>query len=114
MGALPQVRQSFGEGKDESNYWMWRFDRVDDPIPLDNFWGKTSFQAVIDLDASKNPTVGRVQSEADAELILDPYFPATIPSVPAELKGLSVHAGGRNRGFLDGHAKWLKDVRLRP
>ncbi|MBL9128993.1 MAG: type II secretion system protein, partial [Verrucomicrobiales bacterium] len=21
-------------------YWMWRFDRIDEPVALDNFWGK--------------------------------------------------------------------------
>jgi len=48
------------------------------------------------------------------ELAVDPYFPRTIPSVAANLKGVSVHVGGRNRVFVDGHAKWLKDVRLNP
>jgi prepilin-type N-terminal cleavage/methylation domain-containing protein len=22
-------------------YWMWRFDRIDDPVPEDDFWGRT-------------------------------------------------------------------------
>jgi len=108
MGTLPQVLQG------PANYWMWRFDRTDDPVPLDNFWGKTSDQAVTDLNASNNPTVGAVNSDADAELAVDPYFPSTIPSVATELRGLSVHIGGRNRVFLDAHVKWLRDRRLRP
>src|SRR3954452_5307353 len=27
-----------------SRYWMWRFDRIDDPVPVDEFWDKTSAQ----------------------------------------------------------------------
>ncbi|MCX6894946.1 MAG: prepilin-type N-terminal cleavage/methylation domain-containing protein, partial [Verrucomicrobia bacterium] len=24
-----------------TRYWMWRFDRTDEPVPLDNFWGRS-------------------------------------------------------------------------
>lgn len=94
-------------------YWLWRFDRPDAPVAQDNFWGKTDEQAVSDLAASGNMTIAppNPQSAADAELAVDPYFPRTIPSVSANLKGLSVHGGGRNRLFLDGHVRWLRDVR---
>lgn len=92
-------------------YWLWRFDRPDDPIPLDNLWGKTETQAVSDLQAAQNPQVGRPDSPADVEMVVDPYFPRTIPSVPASLKGKAVHFGGRNRLFLDSHVKHLRDAR---
>lgn len=35
--------------QDGANLWLWRFDRTDDPVPLDNFWGKSEDQAVNDL-----------------------------------------------------------------
>jgi prepilin-type processing-associated H-X9-DG protein len=44
-------------------------------------------------------------------MVMDPYFPRTIPTVADDLKGRAVHMGGRNRLFLDGHAKWLRDAR---
>jgi hypothetical protein len=96
-----------------ATYWMWRFDRPDAIVPLDNFWGKTPEQAVSDLAASGNPTVGNPESIADVELVTEPYFPSTIPSVPAELKGKTSHFDGRNRLFLDYHVKFLKDFRTR-
>lgn len=97
-----------------SRYWMWRFDRTTDPVDLDNFWGKTPDQAVADLRIANNPQAGKPEGVAETELLVDPYFPRTIPTVPAALKGLSVHRGGRNRLFLDGHAAFLKDTRLNP
>jgi prepilin-type N-terminal cleavage/methylation domain-containing protein len=93
------------------NYWFWRFDRPDDPVPLDNFWGKTVEQCVSDLIASGNPTVGKPAGPADVELAVDPYFPNTIPSLPPELRGRAVHRGGRNRLFADMHAEFLRDPR---
>lgn len=95
------------------NYWMWRFDRVDDPVPLDNFWGKSERQVVVDLYTENNPFIGRPSGPSKVELIVDPYFPGTIPSVPDELKGWSAHLGGRNRLMLDGHVDYFKDDRLR-
>lgn len=117
MAGVQQVEQSNAligtVSAVQSRYWFWRFDRFDDPVPIDDFWGKTEFQATDDLRASGNTTITpkNPQAPADVELVVDPYFPRTIPSVPAGLKGKSVHMGGRNRVFLDGHAKWLRDPR---
>jgi prepilin-type processing-associated H-X9-DG protein len=113
MGSVAQVAQagSIAENPPIARYWMWRFDRNGATIPLDNFWGKTDTQCVEDLRAANNPQAGIPDSVADVELALDPYFPRTIPSVPAELRGKAVHAGGRNRLFLDGHVKYFRDHR---
>lgn len=121
LGDAPQVLQTTADGK-ECRFWMWRFDKPVDPaasVPLDNFWGKTPDQAAADLRqaALSDPVVSRTLNPpvpdgvADVEFVVDPYFPRTIPSVPAALKGLAVHMGGRNRLFLDGHVKWLRDTR---
>ena len=96
-----------------TRYWLWRFDRVDDPVPLDNFWGKSVAHSVNDLRAANNPVVGQPNGPSEVELAVDPYFPGTIPSVAAELKALAAHPGGRNRLFLDCHVEWLKDSRLK-
>ena len=118
----PSVRSRFAgnvrvEQADEeghlATYWMWRFDRIDAVIPLDNFWGKTFDQAVSDLAVSGNPTVGNPEGVADVELVTEPYFPNTIAAVPANLKGKTAHFDGRNRLFLDGHVKFQKDHRTR-
>jgi prepilin-type N-terminal cleavage/methylation domain-containing protein/prepilin-type processing-associated H-X9-DG protein len=113
LGSAPQVAQPVSPAPDApiTRYWLWRFDRPDDPVPLDNFWGKTDVQAVEDLRAANNPQAGIPDGTADAEMAVDPYFPRTIPSVPADLRGRAVHFGGRNRLFLDGHVKFLRDVR---
>lgn len=95
------------------NYWMWRFDRAQDPSPLDNFWGKTESEAVIQLREANNPITGQPFGPVEVELVVDPYFPRTIPSVAAELKGWSAHLGGRNRLMLDGHVQHVKDPRTR-
>ncbi|HWW02557.1 MAG TPA: type II secretion system protein [Candidatus Acidoferrum sp.] len=94
-----------------SRYWAWRFDRPDDPAGLEDFWGKTAAQAVADLQAANDPTLGIINGACDVELVVDPYFPATIPTVTPELQGRTVHPGGRNRILLDGHAQFLKDKR---
>src|SRR5258708_993074 len=39
-------------------YWLWRFDRPDDPVGLEDFWGKTETQAVSDLQSTNDPLVG--------------------------------------------------------
>ena len=116
LGQVVQVAQPITAGAEAptSRYWMWRFDRPDDPVPLDDFWGKTTDQAIIDLDTANNPQAGRPLGESDTELLVDPYFPRTIPSVSPSLKGVSVHMGGRNRLFLDLHVHYLKDIRLNP
>jgi prepilin-type N-terminal cleavage/methylation domain-containing protein len=113
LGAVVQVVQEFGTKtpRSKTNFWMWRFDRPDDPIPLDDLWGKSEEGAVSDLQAANNPQVGFPEGTADVEMAVDPYFPKTIPTVPPELKGKSVHFGGRNRLFLDWHVKFLKDAR---
>ena len=90
---------------------MWRFDRPDDPVPLDNFWGKTPTACLTDLQGANNPQAGNPESFADVEIAVDPYFPRTIPTVPENLKGKTAHFGGRNRVFLDWHVKWLRDIR---
>jgi len=92
-------------------YWLWRFDRPDNPIPLDDLWGKTDDQAVADLQAAQNPQAGYPHSPSDVELCVDPYFPNTIKKLPASIRGRSAHFGGRNRVFLDSHVKFFKDYR---
>jgi len=94
-------------------YWLWRFDRPDDPIPLDEFWGKTIQRCVSDLRQANSPTTGQPIGPVEVELMVDPYFPNTIPSVAPELRGLAVHPAGRNRLFLDNHAVFERDARLR-
>ena len=111
LGEDIHVRQETDD-EDFTMYWMWRFDSIADPVPLDNLWGKSFEQSVSDLQAAKNPQAGNPQGVAEVELAVDPYFPKTIASVPANLKGFAAHPGGRNRLFLDGHAKHLRDARL--
>lgn len=94
-------------------YWLWRFDRIEAPVPLDNFWLKTPSQALMDLRAANNPIAGRPAALGDVELAVDPYFPRTAPTVAAELKGVAVHRGGRNQLMLDLRAEFVRDPRLR-
>lgn len=96
-----------------TRYWLWRFDRFEDPVPLDNFWGKTTEQIVNDLRLANNPVVGQPGGPSDVELAVDPYFPSTIPSVAPELKGLAAHPKGMNRLMLDSHVQFKKDRRLK-
>jgi prepilin-type N-terminal cleavage/methylation domain-containing protein len=95
------------------NYWLWRFDRPDEPIPLDTFWGKTIQRSVSDLVTANGPTAGRPAGPTQVELAVDPYFPNTVASLPPELRGQAVHARGRNRLFLDTHAVFERDARLK-
>lgn len=97
--------------QDGVNYWMWRFDQISVATPLDNFWGKTPDWAVQDLILANNAFIGIPDGVADVELAVDPYFPRTIASIPTGLRGKAVHAGGRNRLFLDTHAKFMRDAR---
>ena len=92
-------------------YWAWRFDRPDDPVGLTDFWGKSESQAVADLRAANDPTVGSINGATDVELAVDSYFPNTIATVAPELKGRTIHVGGRDRIFMDGHGQFLKDAR---
>ena len=94
-----------------ARYWAWRFDRPDDPVGLEDFWGKTAAQAVLDLQAANDPIVGSLNGPCDVELVVDAYFPGTVPTVAAGLKGRAVHPGGRNRVLLDGHVQYLQDKR---
>ena len=97
-------------------YWLWRFDRKDDmsdPIMSEDFWGKTESQAVADLKVASatDPALGIINGPSDVELTVDPYFPKTIPTVSPELLGRTIHPGGRNRVYLDGHGQYIKDAR---
>ena len=95
-------------------YWTWRFDRTNvmrDPTMLEDFWEKSESQAVADLQSANDPTVGPINGPVDVELVVDPYYPNTIPSVSATLSGRTIHAGGRCRVFLDGHTQFIKDKR---
>lgn len=100
-----------GDVASRVNYWLWRFDRPDDPVPLDNFWGKTLDQSVSDLVISGNPTVGKPAGPSDVEILVDAYFPNTIAALPASIRGRAVHAGGRNRLWGDLHAEFFRDAR---
>jgi prepilin-type N-terminal cleavage/methylation domain-containing protein len=114
MGNALQVTQAVSVAADApvSRYWLWRFDRPDDPVGQEDFWGKTLTQSVNDLIAVTNDaTLGVINSITDVELCVDPYFPKTAPTVPPELSGRTFHPGGRNRFLLDGHAQYLKDPR---
>jgi len=97
-----------------ARYWMWRFDRTNDlgdSTMLEDFWTKTIPRAVTDLQTANDSTVGPVNGPGDVELVVDSYFPSTIPSVATELKGRTVHPGGRNRLYLDSHVQYWKDSR---
>jgi prepilin-type processing-associated H-X9-DG protein len=77
----------------------------------EDFWTKTEAQAIADLRAANDPLVGLVNGPSEVELAVDPYFPKTVPTAPPELSGRTIHPGGRNRLFLDGHSEYLKDSR---
>jgi len=92
-------------------YWAWRFDRPDDPVGVEDFWGKSVTRAVSDLQITFDPTVGIINGVSDVELVVDPYFPSTVPTVPAGFSGFTIHSKGRCRVFLDGHTQFLQDAR---
>lgn len=92
-------------------YWMWRFDRVDDPVPGDNFWGRTETDCVNSMRDMNDPNAPPLNGPSDVELAVDLYLPNTVAALPADLKGRSAHPGGRNRLMLDGHVKYFKDAR---
>jgi prepilin-type N-terminal cleavage/methylation domain-containing protein len=112
---LPQCQQFSrpGEASSSVSYWFWRFDRKDQPVPLDNFWEKTIEQCLSDLRQANNPTVGQPNSATEVELGVDPYFPSTMASLPEEVRGRAVHPRGRNRLYLDNHAAFARDPRLK-
>ncbi|MGZ8899615.1 MAG: type II secretion system protein [Limisphaerales bacterium] len=115
VGKAIQAVQATGAASNApvTRYWLWRFDQITDPVPLDNFWGKSATQILPDLRAANNPVVGQPYSTSDVELGVDPYFPITIPAVAPELKGLAAHPKGLNRLMLDGHVRFKKDARLK-
>jgi prepilin-type processing-associated H-X9-DG protein len=94
-------------------YWLWRFDRTNEAVPPDNFWGKSQEAAVKELTISRAASGETVSGEVEVELAVDAYFPMTNTNLPPEIRGLTPHPGGRNRLFLDGHAAFQKDARLR-
>lgn len=100
-----------GDADSQVSYWLWRFDRTDSPVPLDNFWGKTVDQCVSDLQTLASAFIGIPTGPVDTELAVDPYFPNTIAALPPEIRGRAVHLRGRNRLFLDGHAEFFRDPR---
>jgi prepilin-type N-terminal cleavage/methylation domain-containing protein len=114
LRTAPQATQAYRTNRTSvvAGYWLWRFDRKDDPVPLDNFWGKTIEQSVVDLRAANNPQAGSPAGPVEVEWVVDPYFPITVASLPPELKGKAVHAKGRNRLMLDSHAEFARDRRL--
>lgn len=110
------IVQSVQAVSDDTNaplcrYWAWRFDRPDDPVGLEDFWGKSESQAVADLESTNDPTVGPIGGVSDVELAVDPYFPNTVPTVSAGFSGRTIHGGGRCRVYLDGHTQFVKDAR---
>jgi prepilin-type N-terminal cleavage/methylation domain-containing protein len=92
-------------------YWAWRFDRIDDPVTLEDFWGKSDTRAMKDLESTNDPLVGLITGPSAVELVVDPYYPKTTPTVPTGFSGRTIHAGGRCRVFLDGHTRFITDVR---
>lgn len=113
LAGFAEAEQAVQRINTESNapavrYWMWRFDRIADPVPNDNFWGRTEADAVTQM---RDPATGMPAGPSDVELTVDAYFPAPIPAVLPSMKGRSAHAGGRNRLMLDGHVQWYKDSR---
>lgn len=113
FASAAQVSQAAGPETNAPSvrYWMWRFDRTDDPVPLDNFWGRLESECVSSLRAANNAQAGQPGGAADVELTVDVYFPNTIGSVSAELKGRTAHPGGRSRLMLDGHVEFTRDAR---
>lgn len=96
-----------------TRYWLWRFDQVTDPVPLDNFWGKPMAQILPDLRLENNPVIGQPESTSDVELAVDPYFPGDKTISIPELTGLAAHPKGMNRLMLDLHVEFKRDKRLK-
>jgi prepilin-type N-terminal cleavage/methylation domain-containing protein/prepilin-type processing-associated H-X9-DG protein len=111
LGQIPEVLQLGFDGT-PVRYWMWRFARKDNPQPLAYLWGKTDDQALADLQAAADPTIGNPTGMGDVELVADPYFPTTAAGVSPALAGVTIHENGRNRVYFDGHAKFFIDGRL--
>jgi prepilin-type processing-associated H-X9-DG protein len=110
-----QARQSPGVVSNgvAVTYWMWRFDRTNEPVALDNFWGKSVGQLLLDLERAGNPMLSAPHRPDTVELLVDVYFPGTVAALPAELRGRAAHPGGMNRLYLDTHVAYGRDARLR-
>jgi len=109
----PQARQFTSANTNAApvRYWMWRFDRADEPVPSDNLWSRSEEECVATLRAAATASSAPPNGPSDVELAVDVYFPATIQALPESLRGRAAHAGGRNRLMLDGHAAYLGDPR---
>jgi prepilin-type N-terminal cleavage/methylation domain-containing protein/prepilin-type processing-associated H-X9-DG protein len=110
---VEMTRQFAQTNQPPVRYWMWRFDRIDDPVALDNFWGKRRDGILKELIEARNPVVGTPGGISEVEFAVDVYFPAAAPGVVDALRGWAAHAKGRNRLWLDGHVAWFRDPRLR-
>lgn len=108
----PQSTQAWHAAGAVTTYWLWRFDRTNDPVDLDNFWNKTPEQCVTDLRLANNPQAGNPTGPSEIEFQVDPYFPRTVSALEPTLRGKAVHRGGRNRLMLDSHAEFTRDRRL--
>jgi len=73
--------------------------------------GQKTTLAVGDLPAVNDPSVGLINGPTDVELAVDPYFPATIVTVDANLKDRTIHVVGRCCVFQDGHEQFIKEAR---
>lgn len=113
LNTAVQVTQAITNTPDSpvTQYWMWRFDRPNDPTGED-FWNKTPDRAFSDLAAANDATVGPINGFSDVEITVDPYFPKTIPTVDPQLSGRSGRPGGRNRLLMDWHVQFFKDARV--
>ena len=113
VGNVVQTAQAVSSASNApvARYWLWRFDRPDDPVGLEDFWGKSVPQSIADLNAANDPLVGTNLGPCDVEMAVDAYFPGTVPTVLPELRGRAIHPGGRNKVYLDGHAQFFKDAR---
>jgi prepilin-type N-terminal cleavage/methylation domain-containing protein len=119
LATADQVNQIYTNSPDPTatnglftQYWMWRFDRPDDPVPLDDFWGKPLSEVIPDLQAAGDATVGFPVSTSDVEWVVDVYFPRTISTVAPALLGVSPHPLGMDRLYLDNHVQYSKDPRI--
>ena len=72
---------------------------------------KTESQAVTEVQPANDPPVGLIPGVREVALVVDPYVPSTVPTVPAGFNGRTIHAGGRNRVFLVYHTQFTKDSR---
>ena len=52
-GSICSIRFDTSSNAPVTRYWLWRFDRPDDPVGIEDFWGKTEVQAVADLESHK-------------------------------------------------------------